>query len=78
MRKEGDGHQKIAIVHFPRALPGKIYQRDLEEFLDLTAKLRKAETLWDQKREYITQAIGKGVTVEGGLREAFLARLVVR
>lgn len=78
MEKEDDRSRRIAVVQFSRALPKKIYQRDLEEFLNLTEKLREAETRWDQKRDYLTRALTSGVRVEDGVREVFLSRLVVR
>lgn len=78
MREDDDVRPQIAIVHFPCALPSKIYQRDLKEFLELTEKLRKAEAEWDRKREYIKRALSGGAQIENGMHEAYLSHLVVR
>jgi hypothetical protein len=78
MEKRDSRTPKLAIVPIRKTVPGRIYQRDLQEFLDLTDKLRLAEIRWQQKKEYLSHALRSGADVEQGFHEAFLSRLVVR
>lgn len=72
--QNNDQRRNVISIPTIRVIP----QSELEDFLELTKRLRRLEEQWEEKRRDISSALRSGARVDMGVHEAFLSRLVVR